>query len=533
MSCNCYSVDRSSLWTSIPKNLSAEMTPGEDVECFAKRSPDSGDKAGGVAPTDKIITNAIVPDCEMKISQQFELSDGSPSDKFKRPVSWKMVSPDDKSGSNGAYTISGLSFSSAGNLSGRMDPQAEGRVFNVMIIAVDADGKEIDSRTYSFSPKKCVTGSDLKFIHPLPGSRMTCKFGPRNPPTSGASSMHKGCDFAYAGGATKDVLASCDGKVVKAGSGTGYGNVVYLHHFNGSGKKMAETRYAHLDSIYVSVGQQVSAGQPIGKEGNTGIGTGAHLHFELRLDGDTPVDPSSYINGQVLSSGAAQDSDGNVDPGKPTGEVKKTVNTNKAVTTAKVEASQKNCKTVNTSSPLVSEPVTQGSPRQSDCAPTEKLSKEAVKQKITEVLDRHPDLDASDKSFLMKIADIESKYDPAAKNPNTNATGLFQMIDSTAEKYYSLIGKEPTCENRCDPTLATEAMVRFYKKEILKYYTEYQNSNGTKIAGKKIKDTPHSARYPSLSKPVFCYGLIHHDGVGNAVNGIDVQGVQIAQRYFT
>lgn len=107
------------------------------------------------------------------------------------------------------------------------------------------------------------------------------------------------------------------------------------------------------------------------------------------------------------------------------------------------------------------------------------------------------------------------------------------MIDSTAEKYYSLIGKEPTCENRCDPTLATEAMVRFYKKEILKYYTEYQNSNGTKIAGKKIKDTPHSARYPSLSKPVFCYGLIHHDGVGNAVNGIDVQGVQIAQRYFT
>ena len=532
MGCNCVDVSKSGLWTAIPKSGLTEMLPGEDPECYARRAPDDEDKSGGQQPTDKIATNAIVPDCEMKINQQFTLTEGSPSETFTPPVTWSMVDPKDKEGANGAYTISGLTFSSSGKLSGQMDPQAEGKVFNVMIVAKDSTGKEIDSRTYNFSPKKCTTGSDLKFIHPLPGSRMTCKFGPRTPPTAGASSMHKGCDFAYPGGVTKDVLASCDGKVVKAGVGTGYGNVVYIHHFNGSGKMMAETRYAHLASIYVSVGQQVSAGQPIGKEGNTGIGTGAHLHFELRLAGDSPVDPIEYINGEVVSAGAKADSAGNVDPGQPGPATEKKQSTNKAVTTAKVGASQKACKEpLPTTSPAQPTKV-QGSVPTSDCKPESIPSKSEVQSRITAVLDKHPELDAGDRAFLLKTAEIESSNNPYAKNPNTSATGLFQMVDSTAATYYKKIGVEPTCENRCNVEYATEAMIRFYKGEILKYYNEFQSSGGTRMAGKQIKDTAHSAQYPSLSKAVFCYGLIHHDGIGNAVNGKDVQGVQIAKKYF-
>lgn len=528
MTCNCSAVSQSSQWTSIPKTGLTEMLPGEDVECYAQRAADDADKAGGPEPTDKIANNAIVPDCEMKIDMQFTLTPGSPSSKFSGPVKWKMVSPE----SGEVVTISGLSFTEDGKLTGQMDPQSEGKKFNMKIVAIDSTEKEIDSRSYNFSPKKCTTGSDLKFIHPLPGSRKTSSFGPRKAPTGGASTMHKGCDFAYAGGITKDVLASCDGKVTKAGVGTGYGNVVYIQHVNGSGQPIAETRYAHLEKIYVSVGQTVSAGQPIGKEGNTGIGTGPHLHFELRLAGDKPVDPSEYINGEILNAQASESS-GFPDPGSPSGNVTKTVNSNKAVTTSKVDSLKSGCSTpLDTSGSLQAPQEKQiigSSSKRSSCKPEVTPSLEEVKSKITAVLDKHPELDIEDRRFLMKTAQIESSFDPYAKNPNTSATGLFQMVDSTAFTYYKKIGVEPTCENRCDPEKATEAMVQFYKNEILRYYTEFK-AKGT-IAGKSIRPDL-AAKYSSLSKAEFCYGLIHHDGVGNSVSGIDRQGVQIARSRF-
>lgn len=535
MSCNCSDVGESGLWTEINNQGETEMVPGEDVECYMKRANDPKEMNGGEDIPNKIITNAIVPDCQMKVNTKFELSQGSPSSPFVAPVVWSMVNPD----SGSPMTVQGLTFS-GGVLSGTIPDANENVKYNIKIIAKDGTGKEIDSRSYNFSAKKCTPGADLKFIHPLPGAVMTSPFGPRKSPTSGASTKHKGCDFAYPGHVTKDVLCACDGKVIKAGTGTGYGNVVYVQHFNGSGKLMAETRYAHLASIYVSAGQTVSAGQPLGKEGNTGIGTGAHLHFELRLAGDTPVDPKDYISGSIQLGKASVTGDGSVDSGSPSGEVKVQTNTNKALTTSKVESSQQGCKNPPNTSPAL--PQTSPAPADTSiaksissagCKPTgAKPTVGEVKSKILETLNKYPDLDASDKEFFLTLAKVESSYDPYAKNPNTSATGLYQMVNSTAAKYFAKIGIEPSCENRCNVEYATEAMIRFYKDEILKYYKDFQNSGGTKIAGKTIKITPHSATYASLSKAVFCYGLIHHDGVGNAVNGKDVQGVQIAKKHF-
>ena len=525
MACNCGDVTKSGLWTGIPSSGLTEMLPGEDPECYAQRATDDGDKAGGPDMVDKIFNSAIVPDCEMKIDMQFKLTDGSPSDKFIAPVHWKMVSPD----TNEVVTISGLTFTSDGKLSGQMDPQAEGKTFNVKIIAIDStlpDAKEIDSRSFNFSPKKCVVGGDLKFIHPLPGSIMTSGFGPRNQPTAGASTFHKGLDFAYPGRVTKDVLASCDGKVTKAGVGTGYGNVVYIQHVNGSGQAMAETRYGHLDKIYVSAGQQVSAGQPIGKEGNTGVGTGPHLHFEIRLPGDRPVDPLSYINGEIITAKAGSD------PGQPGGSTTKTVNTNKAITTAKVNASNANCKTpLNTSAPLEPAPDKQAiASSRASCRPETTPTISEVKSRITAVMDKHLELDESDRNFIMQVAKLESGYDPYAKNKTSSATGLFQMIDSVAEAYYKKMGLEATCENRCDIEKATEAMINFYVNGSRKFYLEFKSRRT--IAGKKL--TPELiAKYDALTKEQFCYGLIHHDGVGNAVKGNDLQGVQLAKSKFS
>ena len=85
-------------------------------------------------------------------------------------------------------------------------------------------------------------------------------------------------------------MASSGGTVTRAGWLGGYGYVVYIKHPGG-----VETRYAHNSKVLVSAGQTVKQGQKIALSGNTGVSTGPHLHFELRLNG-TAVDPFAYMN---------------------------------------------------------------------------------------------------------------------------------------------------------------------------------------------------------------------------------------------
>lgn len=125
------------------------------------------------------------------------------------------------------------------------------------------------------------------YMWPIYGGRQTSGFGYRKAPTAGASSNHKGIDLATATGTP--VYASCGGTVTKAGWGSGYGYVVYIDHIDGR-----QTRYGHLSRVLVSVGQKVKQGDRIALSGNTGVSTGPHLHFEMRING-TPVDPNKYV----------------------------------------------------------------------------------------------------------------------------------------------------------------------------------------------------------------------------------------------
>ena len=126
--------------------------------------------------------------------------------------------------------------------------------------------------------------------------RITSTFGMRVHPVTGKKRMHKGVDFGTPVGTS--VTSAGDGKVVKAGTGTGYGNVVYIDHGNG-----ITTRYAHLSSFTVKPGDNVKAGQEIAKSGNSGLGTGPHLHFEVRQN-DEAKDPLSFIGGSsVVAAG--------------------------------------------------------------------------------------------------------------------------------------------------------------------------------------------------------------------------------------
>jgi murein DD-endopeptidase MepM/ murein hydrolase activator NlpD len=128
----------------------------------------------------------------------------------------------------------------------------------------------------------------LPFANPAPQSDMTSQFGNRMDPFLGRLALHAGIDFRVAIGTR--VFATAPGTVVVAGRNGGYGNMVEIDHGNG-----VSTRYGHLSTILVNVGDTIAAGDPIAKSGSTGRSTGPHLHYEVRLHGDA-VDPMRFLN---------------------------------------------------------------------------------------------------------------------------------------------------------------------------------------------------------------------------------------------
>ncbi|MCL1628439.1 DUF5930 domain-containing protein [Roseibaca sp. V10] len=128
----------------------------------------------------------------------------------------------------------------------------------------------------------------LPIAHPVASRvRLTSNYGMRRHPVSGRTKMHTGIDWAAARGTP--ILSTADGVVKKAGRMSGYGNIVIIQHDFG-----LETYYAHLNSIDVREGQRVSRGQKIGGMGTTGVSTGVHLHYEVRVNGQ-PVNPITYV----------------------------------------------------------------------------------------------------------------------------------------------------------------------------------------------------------------------------------------------
>jgi murein DD-endopeptidase MepM/ murein hydrolase activator NlpD len=112
-------------------------------------------------------------------------------------------------------------------------------------------------------------------------------FGYRTHPVYGTTRFHSGVDIGAACG--QPIFAAEEGTVLSAGYNGGYGNATVIDHGGG-----LSTLYAHQSSIGVSSGQKVSRGQQIGLVGTTGLSTGCHLHFEVRVNGE-PVDPVPYL----------------------------------------------------------------------------------------------------------------------------------------------------------------------------------------------------------------------------------------------
>ena len=133
---------------------------------------------------------------------------------------------------------------------------------------------------------RSATYSGAGFAYPVRYAGVSSPFGNRFHPVLKRYILHTGVDLVAK---YVPLRAAKSGVVTFAGNMSGYGKIIIIRHDNGY-----ETRYAHLSVISTNVGEHVNQGDLIGKTGNSGRTTGAHLHFEIRQNG-VPKNPMKYL----------------------------------------------------------------------------------------------------------------------------------------------------------------------------------------------------------------------------------------------
>jgi murein DD-endopeptidase MepM/ murein hydrolase activator NlpD len=144
-------------------------------------------------------------------------------------------------------------------------------------------------------PAAIAGNGNRRLLFPVIGSAFNSSaFGFRLHPILGIWRLHAGQDLAAPEGTP--VVAALSGRVVSSGLAGGYGLAVEIEHAN----PRRRTLYGHLSELYVKPGERVRQGEVIGRVGSTGLSTGPHLHFELRLPqagGWVAVDPGDLDPG--------------------------------------------------------------------------------------------------------------------------------------------------------------------------------------------------------------------------------------------
>jgi murein DD-endopeptidase MepM/ murein hydrolase activator NlpD len=187
---------------------------------------------------------------------------------------------------NSGWDVAGLQFSLAwhgfpsGNIDGGFGSHTQAAVNRFQAWAgLTPDGVAGPATVAALG--RPAPRSPVWLVHPVRG-RIGDRFGPRG------SRFHTGIDYPLPTGTP--VSAAGRGRVVFAGwDGSGYGRLVVVEHPLG-----VRSMYAHLSSIQVNQGQSVAAGSRVGLVGATGVATGPHLHFEIRLRG-AAVDPLTAL----------------------------------------------------------------------------------------------------------------------------------------------------------------------------------------------------------------------------------------------
>lgn len=131
----------------------------------------------------------------------------------------------------------------------------------------------------------------LNYIWPVQG-KLSSKFGWRLHPVRNKKEFHTGIDISVPYGTP--VYAAEEGKIIFSGRSKGYGNLIIIKHRNNS-----LTYYGHNLKLIVKKGDYIHQGKVIALSGNSGISTGPHLHFEIKINGHH-IDPLKYLNTNYL-----------------------------------------------------------------------------------------------------------------------------------------------------------------------------------------------------------------------------------------
>lgn len=168
----------------------------------------------------------------------------------------------------------------------RKASRSTGRIASTRLVSVNS-APAVSNDVVSYGEKATPEAKTGEFYWPVPGHhRITSPFGYRIHPILKYRKLHTGVDIGAPNGTP--VVSAGSGTVIASRFMSGYGNCIMIDH----GGKV--TVYAHLSSRAVSPGQSVSAGETIGYVGSTGMSTGAHLHFEVRVNGAVQ-NPLNYL----------------------------------------------------------------------------------------------------------------------------------------------------------------------------------------------------------------------------------------------
>ena len=169
-----------------------------------------------------------------------------------------------------------------------------GEINNGTILYASLTLRGEEKSFYNFTPQENGTKGRNDFFNkdgqsarrslmktPVDGARLSSSFGQRKHPVLGYTRMHKGVDFAVYTGTP--IMAAGDGIIERSSSYGSYGNYIRIRH-----NDTYKTSYAHLSRYGKNIkqGRRVKQGQIIGYSGATGRVSGAHLHYEVLMNGN-------------------------------------------------------------------------------------------------------------------------------------------------------------------------------------------------------------------------------------------------------
>lgn len=186
------------------------------------------------------------------------------------------------------------SASASDNAASPSDASLSAEEYAQMVATEEAELQSIEANINAQNQALLASGVDTlhydngRFSYPssYKGS-ISSDYGYRTHPISGVQQFHNGIDYALTGGSP--ILAAYRGQVAATGTSSIMGNYIALYHGDG-----LYSIYMHASSVSVSAGQWVESGSYIGNVGSTGLSTGNHLHFSIRLNGNF-VSPWNYL----------------------------------------------------------------------------------------------------------------------------------------------------------------------------------------------------------------------------------------------